>query len=247
MLSKIRRNLIRRQARSHMGDLLEPFDRNWFKGKRVAVIGGADSVLVKKNGSFIDGFDVVVRVNKGVELIEKQSEYVGSKTDVLFHSFLDNPKNIGHSPITPGLWARYKVKRLVYALNCDVLDYAIFDVAQFLKKTNYKSNFSQVPRSLFNKNIECITPYFPTTGFTAFNTIFNCIPKELYITGITFFRTPHNQVYRSGSLERFEENFQGLPGQHNPQAEFIHFRKLYLENKDIIIPDFALEQLLKEE
>ena len=35
-----------------------------FKNKRIAVIGAANSAFSEKNGSYIDDFDIVVRVNK---------------------------------------------------------------------------------------------------------------------------------------------------------------------------------------
>lgn len=223
-----------------------PFDENWFKGKRVAIIGGADSVLKDKLGDYIDDFDVVVRINKGVELIETQSDFVGKRTDVLFHSFLDNPKDIGHSPITIGLWEKHNVKKVVYSLNHKKIIRGIYDLIAFSKKSRNKMKFSEVPVYIYDKNLENIAPFItPTTGHVAVSTVFQCQPKELYVTGITFFKTPHNKLYRKTSMDVFHQQFTGKVNHHNPDAEYNYFKKIYENNKDIIKPDQTLKKILE--
>lgn len=74
-----------------------PFDESWFKGKRVAIIGGADSAYKEKLGEYIDSFDVVVRINNGVRVIEKYKDYIGHRTNFLFHSLYDNPDDAKNS------------------------------------------------------------------------------------------------------------------------------------------------------
>src|SRR5699024_6374491 len=120
-------------------------DRNWFKNKRVAIIGGADSVLKEKLGEYIDGFDVVVRINKGVEIIDKQKEYIGTRTDILFHSFMDNPKEPGSSPITGDLWKKFGVGKIVYSTNYKQESRGIYDIILFAKKTNSSLKFTDIP------------------------------------------------------------------------------------------------------
>ena len=46
-------------ARYYSRKVLIDFDENWFKGKKVAIIGGADSVLKEPLGDYIDSFDVL--------------------------------------------------------------------------------------------------------------------------------------------------------------------------------------------
>ena len=52
---------------------------DFIKGKRVAIVGNAKSIFGQKND--IDGFDVVIRFNKGF-ITNKQAQ--GSRTDILF-------------------------------------------------------------------------------------------------------------------------------------------------------------------
>jgi hypothetical protein len=221
------------------------FDTNWFKDKRVAIVGGSDSVLKEKLGEYIDGFDVVVRINKGVEIIATQSEYVGEKTDVLFHSFYESPPHLGGSPITPGLWQERNVKKLLYARNYKYCWFDLENFLVFLKNTKKRFKFSQLPEDLCFKNYAAVQPSGgPTTGFTAINTVFSCHPKELYITGITFFKTPHNSTYRSISDEVLKETLY-LVNNHNAELEYQYIKKLYQQHLDIIKPDTTLEQIFK--
>ena len=60
---------------------------DFFRDKRIAVIGAADTAFEAENGSFIDSFDIVVRVNKALHTWRpEQEKFIGKKTDVLFHS-----------------------------------------------------------------------------------------------------------------------------------------------------------------
>lgn len=236
------------QAKYYTKKLLVGFDINWFRGKRVAIIGGADSVMAAKLGEYIDEFDVVVRINKGVHVIEKQKEFVGTRTDFLFHSFMDNPTDMGSSPITPKLWEDYKVGRIIYGssvFNTKQNKQGIYDILLFVRKTLGKVHFSEVKNTLYIKNLNAIFPFRPTHGFIAINTIFECSPKELYITGITFFKTPHNNEYRTNTTGSFKEIFTGKPGAHNPDAEYDYIKKLYEKHPEIIVPDKTLREIFK--
>ena len=48
---------------------------------KLIIIGNGESVLNKKNGSYIDDFDVVIRCNECI--IKGYEDYVGTKTDIL--------------------------------------------------------------------------------------------------------------------------------------------------------------------
>nr|WP_315170129.1 glycosyltransferase family 29 protein [uncultured Flavobacterium sp.] len=225
-------------------DILTNFDEKWFEDKRVAIVGGADSVLKEKLGEYIDGFDVVVRINKGVEIIATQSEYVGKKTDVLFHCFYENDSHLGGSPITPELWKESNVKNLLFALNYKHNYYTITNFLTFIKNTKKEYKFSQLPKNLYFNSVGVVQPSGPTTGFTAINTVFNCKPKELYITGITFFKTPHNTEYRNMNNEVLKKTLD-INKNHTAEVEYLYIKNLYLRYPSIIKPDNTLKQIFK--
>lgn len=65
------------------------------KGKRIAIVGPSPHMLGKGAGDFIDGCDLVCRVNDIIPPLDIQKDY-GSRTDILFHNlattYLDSIK-----------------------------------------------------------------------------------------------------------------------------------------------------------
>lgn len=241
VVKQIKRRIRMIQVALCTSNTLKPFDENWFKGKRVAIVGGADSVLESPLGNYIDSFDVVVRINKGVEIIAQQKEFVGNKTDFLFHAFYVRENCSGSSPITVELWNKNKVGRVIFAYNYKCSNYSLFNLLYFLKVTKGKYNFTQLTKELYYKNMKSILPpYGPTTGFIAINTIFNCQPKEIYITGFTFFKTPTNPVYRNISVEKINKV---MSEDHSAELEYIYVKKLYEDNRNMIKVDDVLYKI----
>lgn len=241
IIKQLQRRIRMFQVAFYTKNKLTPFDENWFKDKRVAIVGGADSVLNSPLGNYIDSFDVVVRINKGVEIIGPQKEFVGSKTDFLFHAFYVRENCSGSSPITVELWNKNKVGKVIFAFNYKCSDYALFNLLYFLKITKGKYSFTQLTKKLHYKNVKAILPpHGPTTGFIAINTIFNCQPKEIYITGFTFFKTPTNPVYRNISIETINKVMSEA---HSAEQEYMYVKKLYEDNKKMIKVDDVLYKI----
>ena len=222
---------------------LIPFDENWFKGKRVAIIGGADSAYKEKLGEYIDSFDVVVRINNGVRVIDKYHEYVGKRTDFLFHSFYTE-EDEGKSPIEVDLWRNKNVKNLIFSYSIEFLDYGRKYSNNFMKVTKGKYNYSCVNYKQTLENRELVYPTNPTTGIIAINTIMACHPKLIYITGITFFRTPHLSDYRDVGLHIWRENVKSGKSAHNFDIEYKAFKKLYCQHTAIFKLDTTLQQII---
>ncbi len=64
--------------------------KEYLTGKRVVLVGPADTLRGQKMGSFIDAHDAVVRLNHAWPLPLKLKEDIGSRTDILYHNL--NPK-----------------------------------------------------------------------------------------------------------------------------------------------------------
>lgn len=242
--SKIYFQLELLETRRNSKHLIVPFSKTLFRNKRVAIIGGADSAFKAKNGGYIDGFDVVVRINKGVELIDDHSSFVGKRTDVLFHCLYEDV-NYGGSPVTLNLWKTHNVKILLFSMNKGISRYSLSNFLNFLSIFRGEISFSEVPLSLSKLIFSLVKPFSPTTGFLAINTVLSCAPAELYITGITFFRTSHHRDYRTEPLEYFT-NMMSTHNSHSPDIEFNIIKDLYMKNQKIIQPDETLLKLINE-
>src|SRR5688572_17597507 len=87
------------------------------KGKRVAIIGAANSTQGLAKGNYIDSFDIVIRLNKAPFVLSKglQKEDIGSKADILFHSFFEN-EVFGGGPINLELYQQLNIKYIINPL-----------------------------------------------------------------------------------------------------------------------------------
>lgn len=220
-----------------------PFSNDYFKNKRVALVGAADSAFLEKKGAYIDGFDVVVRINKGVEAIADNSEFIGTRTDILFHSLNSSSDERVGSPITIDLWKRHEVKLLQFSYNKVFRDG--YQLKKFLKETKGSFKVGEMSKDLFLSNESVIAPYSPTNGFIAFNTIVQCMPKELYITGMTFFKTPHGRGYRPGDKAFWDGFFKSDVTNHNPDSEYQYAKQMYLKYPSVIKPDETLMKIFQ--
>jgi len=216
-----------------------------FKGKRVAVIGAADSAFEKENGDYIDAFDVIVRVNKAPHSWSpEKAKFIGSHTDVLFHSFYENTDS-GGGPIDFELYEQQGIKYIVNP------NHNIKGLRTHLNyyKRNLNNNLTYIlARSFSEKITKNFGKWIPTIGFSALQTVLNSKCKEVYITGFTFFKTPYAADYRN-QLTNMEANQEHIKNQglHNPDLELAQFIKQTEthKNSDIkIILDSALNDIV---
>jgi hypothetical protein len=52
---------------------IKVFDLSYFHSKRIAIVGPANSAFNTNKGSYIDGFDIVVRMNKSPMTIAEEA------------------------------------------------------------------------------------------------------------------------------------------------------------------------------
>lgn len=201
---------------------LKGFDpQKELKNKRVAVVGPADSAFQEKKGAFIDGFDIVIRVNKAPHVWDtEKAPYIGSKFTYLYHSFFENNFS-GGGPIDWEYFDRLGIEKIINPNN---------------NLPGYQSHFNYYKRHLVRRktyllkrryskyNNNLLKAYVPTVGFSALMSVLNSDCKEIYITGFTFFQTPYAKGYRK-ELENMEENRKHIErqGLHDPLLELQEF------------------------
>ena len=135
------------------------------KGKRMCILGNANSVLNKKK--HIDSFDIVGRMNRGKP--QGKEKFIGSRTDILFLSTHMKGKNI------QGL---FNPRFVVWMTACNRL-------ASSWTLKNAIQNPPEDWDALYDK-----LSINPTTGMMTLNFILKHIDfKNLTIYGFDFFRT----------------------------------------------------------
>tara|TARA_B110000046_G_C12952152_1_gene380644 strand:- start:410 stop:1183 length:774 start_codon:yes stop_codon:yes gene_type:complete len=153
----------------------------YLENKRVIIVGPADYV---KKGKFIDSFDVIVRVNKGHNMIKNPLSY-GSRTDILYHCAEQSEINGGPIPNDKNI----KFIKFTFPKN------NIYGGGEKLDQIKMKNNYKIVDEDKFidfEKKIKTM----PNAGTTAIWDLLNYNIKSLHITGFTMFQTNYNKLYR---------------------------------------------------
>jgi len=222
--------------------------KNVFKGKRVAIIGAADSAFENENGNYIDSFDIIVRVNKAPHSWSpEKAKFIGSHTDVLFHSFYENTDS-GGGPIDFELYAKQQIKYVINP-NCNLK--GLRTHLNYFKRNLIRRRTYLLPRKFYQKMTANFGDVIPTVGYSALYTVLNSNCKEVFITGFTFFKTPYANDYRD-HLKDMETNKGHLKNQglHDPDLELTEFikQKRIIEKKSStkVVMDDALLNILEQ-
>lgn len=213
-----------------------------FRGKRVAIVGPASSVYKIENGPWIDEFDVVIRINKApYQLSDDKKKWLGSKTDLLLHSFFENDFS-GGGPLNFELYRKLKIKYVVNPRNSPDGWRTVFN---YYKKYRHPQVVYTVARSAFLRMQEPFGKFRPTTGFAALYFALTSPCKECFITGFTFFRTPYMTGYRDG-LIAVEQNLKYIKdkGIHDPDLEYSQFKILLKQSTGAVKLDQELEAIV---
>jgi hypothetical protein len=200
------------------------FSLDRFAGKRIAVVGPASSAFNTGKGAYIDGFDLVVRVNKSVLTIEagKHAADIGTRTDVLFHCFLENMHS-GGGPLDFALYRRQGITDVINPRNEWT---GLRNSFNFYKKYLAAQRTYVLSRKLYHDINQSLGGHRPTTGYSALCTLLESDFSELYITGFTFFKTAYGDGYRDDmkQAQQARDFMQGV-GLHNPDKEYEAFKK----------------------
>jgi hypothetical protein len=217
------------------------------RGKRVAIVGAANSAYHTGKGAWIDGFDYVIRINRAPYVLQRGewSKDIGRKTDILFHSFFENDRS-GGGPLDFGLYDSLQIR---YVVN-PVAAYSGYRVSfNFYKKYLLRRATFLLPRDSYLRIEKSLHPFKPTIGFCALLSVLETDFSELYITGFTFFRTAFGDGYRDAVKEASQvRKLIKDEGLHDPDLEFKVFSEVFQKNRNRNIQiDNELAEILRRD
>ena len=206
------------------------FSFRYLAGKRIVLVGPASSAFNTDKGGYIDSFDVVIRVNKSAYVVHegKFQNDIGTRTDILLHSFFENTES-GGGPLNIDMYKKQGVKFLI---NPRSNASGLRNTLNFYKKYLTTYITYTLPSGFYRKICAPLKGYKPTVGLTALFLAMEADFKELYITGFTFYRTPFGAGYRDQIQDPDKAKaFILAQGIHNIDLEFEAFQKLLDKNK----------------
>lgn len=171
---------------------------SYLKGKRVAIVGPAPSVVGSKQAELINSYDVVVRLNKALPVPKELREDVGTRCDILYNCM--NPSEECGGIINISTLKKCKVKYLIGAyppvdkVGNTKLRIKTDTITFYTKNRSNWKNFCYTDKGHFLKLWKHMR--LPNTGTMAILDLLRFDIKELYITGITFFKGGYIRTYR---------------------------------------------------
>jgi hypothetical protein len=177
--------------------------QNLIKGKTIAIVGNAESILSKEEGIMIDGFQVVIRMNYGFVYAPHLNRYVAPKQLGKITTLVcaGNGQNIlGCENKFPGM------KGIVHMSGGN-------------RGGSWKQDsdkFYIYPLDLWEELKNLLTKR-PSTGMMVIDMVKNCNPDYVSLFGFDFKKT--KTYYNDGKGGRELENVQNPIGPHNWKRE----------------------------
>jgi hypothetical protein len=215
--------------------------KEFFKNKRVCLIGSGPSCF-SNQGSVIDGYDIIVRVNNYV--YEGHNRQLGHRTDVhyaFYGSSIQKTKeqlqNHGvklcmcKCPNDKPFHSEWHIKnnkpygvdfRYIYKKRA-----CFWFCPTFIPTTEH-----------FLKTFNMLGKHIPTTGFSAICDLKKTSLKELYITGYDFFKSKQHNGHQAWRDKNPDDPFKHMP---NVEAQFV---KSFDQKDDRIILDRTMKEIL---
>ena len=222
--------------------------QDYLNGKKVALVGPAEYLTKLNTGKYIDSFDVVVRINRGTEVINKYFDSIGSRTDILYNCLIKSPDNGGDIKVKE--YKKNKIKWIATTpspyLNEGSKPNELHKMVSWFTVFKLKLNFNfhimdQKKYSLINKKVESRA----NTGFASIFDLLNHDISKLYITGFSFYLDNFMPGYKSG-CERDEEEFAKqcfVSKRHKQEPQWRYLKEIFQKDKRIEV-DKILKKIL---
>lgn len=206
--------------------------------KHVILVGPSLTTEKCNLGSFIDSFDIVIRINNSVPIPSHMKPHIGSKTTMLYH-YLHPENQLAIQRMHPKILSKY-----VDYIRCSYPFVPPFshDISFYhrLNKTNMK--LSTIDKK-FYLTLEWNLRTRPYSGTCAITELL-CYPiLSLYVLGVDFYTYAYNSTYKRVNNMRLEQLRKNHIHDRKPQIKLI--QRLYLIDSRIHIDNILKNVLLE--
>jgi len=196
-----------------------------FEDKKVIIVGPARYLVGENKGKYIDSFDIVVRMNYSVPVIDKKN--YGSKTDILYTYFTPE-SNFYINKNTIKNWTDAGVKKIYSVDTRNVEKYKMNRLKENLNWETLSSRFI---------NFVCDNVAGrPNTGTIAiFHLLEELKVKSLNVIGFDYYNTKYYDGYYSKHIK------QG--NWHDYDTQLIALDKLSIKNDRLILDNRLINRI----
>ena len=176
-------------------------DGSAFRGKRIIIVGPADTATRHFSADRIDAYDLVVRVNSSLDLVERAHGALGTRTDVLYHNLKEHGER-STGPIRNEALEAQRTQLIVCPTPTDEKLAVILKArARYARLARRTPSVRQIqvratPRQEYTALCGLLGGYWPTTGLACIHSVLQSGFAELAITGFSFYTTGYAQGYQ---------------------------------------------------
>ena len=225
---------------------------DFIKGKKVALVGPAAYMMDSGYGKEIEDSDVIVRINRSYESVEKFSRDIGKRTDVLYSCLIEKNANAGK--IDPDLLFSLGVKHIcvppassMKGLSEITAFHDLIDLDK-VKALNEKIPVRIVDHH-FHNDLALKVNCRPNTGFMAIYDILRFKPSELRIYGFSFYLDGFVKGVKEGVQEEQNKSPEQFADQcfnskrHIQKNMWLYAKNTLNKNQNVRVDKF-LEKIL---
>lgn len=223
---------------------------NYLKNKKIIIVGPASYLIGKKQGAFIDNFDIVIRIKRGYPVDPTLGIDLGMKTDILLSSLkTTRVKDINKNIYYQNNFKEDDIKKMNNELKFVLFPYptSLMPFSKFYKQ--YKIlNINTILITGNNKLNEYkkFIHELNTTPTIFLSSLFYLLAyefKELYVIGITFQKDGYYNQYKSNQMvkasqKRTLNKSKSKNNIHDMEKEFNIFKLILKKDKRINIDNY---------
>ena len=213
----------------------------YIENKKIIIVGPAGYLQGKGLGKYIDSFDIVVRINHAIPILNK-IDY-GARTDVLYHILSRRGKDGIHKKyITEEEIKEWKKNKVVWLISRhDDRSKRIQALKHYL---NGNVDWITIKSNFYNK-LKKETGKAPNTGILTIMHILSLKPKTVNVIGFDFYKSGVYEKY--GDIKDNENAGVVNAVWHDVEEQIIYLKKILQENDNLIIDDYFKDVIYKKE
>jgi len=204
------------------------FQHRAFDGKRVLVVGPANTLKNELRSEDAQSYDFVVVMNRAFASPLVRTATKSSPSTVLFHNFVqDGARSAG--PLIPSVLKCHNVKCIVYP-HGKISEFRNFRLVH-LNLNSICNDFKIriIPEKFYTSLMHELGGATPTTGFVALRFFMKINFAKLKIVGFTFFETAYTKDYNDNVDHHAAMHWAKATSLHDPLREKQSFVKHYVQ------------------
>lgn len=232
--------------------------REFLKGKRVCLVGPAESAIGQGCGDLIESYDVVARI-KSFDFSDEYHSDLGRRTDILFTDRIlhksDGYVNIGKKP-KGRYYENHKVfedKNIKYVICNFPADHPVYTQRISTDFEGLKRNTSIPVINTNSDRFYSVRNFLsrPNAGLIAIVELLGYDISELFTIGLDFFRTGYNESNFNNFLKRDLINVwhknSDFGEYHWVDKQYLFFKYNLMVNDRRIKVDKVFSEILSED